>query len=558
MVCFTTKIREKVKSFCRCGQTKQEVICSEIYDKETNVPKEILCDVICKKKRNCGRHTCNTVCCPVAQIKANAHPCPITCGRLLACKNHKCTEPCHKGKCKPCLNASFDELCCTCGKTIIYPPVACGTKPPECPHPCNRFHDCDHPVLHPCHYDEECPKCYSLVTRQCGCGKKLMTTKCYIESPCCGNLCKKPLKCGKHVCQKPCHGGLCESESIAPGESCGTRCNAEILTCSHKCSAPCHPGKNCPSIQCQEEVTLRCPCGNNTASGICLHGDDNNNQFNNDRYIRLECNDVCALKIRQKQLASAFGRAEDLSDVIPTYPITLTNAAHSVPKFVTRIEKTFRSLIDSPSKTFQFPPMNSFYRSIIHQLAEFYKLDSISYDQEPNRNVCVTKTYHSSVPFVTLSDLVKRQPIPKQPGTGDGINKVGKPSALLFYNLTPTVRSDHIHIALRPFYGEYFLKWIDDTSAVATFNDEDTMKKAASSISHISDFGTCPLLESDYAAIFTPKILEHNQSDTIQKDESEDLVNEQPLQPVDSEEKREVPENWSDIEDSLEENAEII
>ena len=385
--------KETIKVTCRCGTTEQDVICSELYDKETNIPKEILCENICKKKRNCGRHTCNTICCPVAQIKSNSHPCTIICNKLLSCKIHKCKDFCHRGKCKPCLNASFDELCCTCGKTIIYPPVSCGTKPPVCSHPCNRIHYCDHEVLHSCHYDDECPKCYALVTKQCGCGKKLMTTKCYIDFPCCGDLCNKLLKCGKHSCKKPCHGGLCEDESIQPGESCGNRCNAEILTCSHKCSAPCHPKSLiCPSIQCNEEVTLRCPCGNNTAVGVCLHGGNQaDNPYNNDQYIRLECNDMCALKIRQKQLAVAFGRAEDLSDIIPTYPITLTNAAHSVPKFVLKIEQSFYSLIHSSLKTFQFPPMNSFYRSIIHQLAEFYKLDSVSYDQEPNRNVCVTK-----------------------------------------------------------------------------------------------------------------------------------------------------------------------
>lgn len=41
--------------------------------------------------------------------------------------------------------AGFDELTCHCGVTVLYPPIACGTKPPECKNLCTRRHECDHP-----------------------------------------------------------------------------------------------------------------------------------------------------------------------------------------------------------------------------------------------------------------------------------------------------------------------------------------------------------------------------------------------------------------------------
>lgn len=41
--------------------------------------------------------------------------------------------------------SGFDELTCYCGESVIYPPVPCGTQPPECKKPCTRPHDCDHP-----------------------------------------------------------------------------------------------------------------------------------------------------------------------------------------------------------------------------------------------------------------------------------------------------------------------------------------------------------------------------------------------------------------------------
>lgn len=41
--------------------------------------------------------------------------------------------------------SGFDELTCHCGASVIYPPVPCGTRPPECTQTCARIHECDHP-----------------------------------------------------------------------------------------------------------------------------------------------------------------------------------------------------------------------------------------------------------------------------------------------------------------------------------------------------------------------------------------------------------------------------
>ncbi|KAF9353649.1 FKBP12-associated protein [Mortierella sp. AD094] len=39
---------------------------------------------------------------------------------------------CHKGHCDPCLDASFDELSCSCGRTVLYPPIACVVSSCKC------------------------------------------------------------------------------------------------------------------------------------------------------------------------------------------------------------------------------------------------------------------------------------------------------------------------------------------------------------------------------------------------------------------------------------------
>lgn len=45
----------------------------------------------------------------------------------------------------PAIPLGFDELTCHCGASVIYPPVPCGTRPPECTQTCARMHECDHP-----------------------------------------------------------------------------------------------------------------------------------------------------------------------------------------------------------------------------------------------------------------------------------------------------------------------------------------------------------------------------------------------------------------------------
>lgn len=41
-------------------------------------------------------------------------------------------------------------------------------------------------------------------------------------------------------------------------------------------------------------------------------------------------------------------------------------------------------------KSHCFPPMNRDHRKIIHDLAEVYGVESVSYDSEPKRNVVIT------------------------------------------------------------------------------------------------------------------------------------------------------------------------
>ena len=216
----------KIVRPCRCGATTQEVEC---HKDQNGTYTEILCDKPCSALRSCGKHQCNRVCCPLASLsgvkgkgkkKAEEggldehgwHICDLVCGKPLSCGNHTCEERDHKGPCPPCLRSSFEEVeffsgspsChhidrdpqrfCHCSRTVLEPPIPCGTKV-FCSYPCDRASPpCGH-QKHPhlCHEDPQpCPPCSFLTTKQCACGKKMVVNViCSREKVLCGLPCEK-------------------------------------------------------------------------------------------------------------------------------------------------------------------------------------------------------------------------------------------------------------------------------------------------------------------------------------------------------------------------------
>mgnify|MGYP001453093061 CR=1 FL=1 len=113
---------------------------------------------------------------------------------------------------------------CPCGRTVLEPPIPCGTRI-ECSYPCHRPPpSCGHPVVpHSCHDDSvPCPPCPHLTSRQCACGKKeVPNVKCSLdkEKVSCGSVCGKLLSCGFHHCESSCHSGDCAPCTAPCGKS---------------------------------------------------------------------------------------------------------------------------------------------------------------------------------------------------------------------------------------------------------------------------------------------------------------------------------------------------
>jgi transcriptional repressor NF-X1 len=398
---------KKVEISCRCGRTSSNTICHQGTEESPQ------CRRICRVSLNCGRHECGERCCAgekkAAERQSNRrkgrpldsaprqprenfeaeHICTRSCGRQLKCGNpeHRCEELCHKGPCGACRDAIFDELSCHCGRTVLQPPLPCGTQPPPCRFKCERPKECGHPHIdHTCHGDDQsCPKCAFLTTKPCLCGKSVLKNQpCWLNEVRCGQVCGRTLRCGTHKCQKQCHRpGECE-------EPCTQSCGKELSVCGHPCLAPCHFPHLCKEEKpCPHKIFVTCECQRIKQEAKC------NASSNGDGNLKkiLKCDEECARLERNRMLALALNvDPEYQSDHIPYSDATL-NMYQQNSTWAATHEKQLRLFAaDSDEKRLRFKPMLRGQRAFIHSLAEDFGMDSESMDPEPHRHVAIFKT----------------------------------------------------------------------------------------------------------------------------------------------------------------------
>lgn len=420
--------RQVVDINCRCGRTTSKTICHQ------GIEEPPQCMRICRTTMNCGRHACDEHCCagerkaierqasrkkqrPLNSAPRSAddafeaeHICTRQCGRPLKCGNHFCEELCHKGPCGSCREAIFEEVSCNCGRTVLQPPLPCGTQNPPCRYPCERPKACGHPqVGHTCHQDSEsCPKCPFLVEKKCMCGKKaIKNQQCWLRDVSCGTVCGKKLKCGFHYCRKPCHRiGDCED---AGGQPCLQPCGKEKKVCGHPDEAPCHAPFPCKEEKpCQSKIYITCDCQAQKQEMKC--GASKSSEGNNAK--SLPCNEECARLERNRKLALALNIDQsthvDGGDHIPFSNETLSLFAQH-PKWGQNQEREFRVFAAAEDeRRLRFKPMQAGQRAFIHSLAEDFGLDSESVDPEPHRHVMIWKTPRFvSAPNKTLADALR-------------------------------------------------------------------------------------------------------------------------------------------------------
>ncbi|KAM0790050.1 hypothetical protein ACM66B_005378 [Microbotryomycetes sp. NB124-2] len=414
---------------CRCGAQKTERICGERQDDGSPLP-EFTCTRVCKAVRNCGRHQCARVCCPLSYQEAltaknkgkkrqpldfalqleddplGLHMCDRTCGRKLNCGVHTCELNDHKGPCPPCLRADFDDLSCHCGRTVVQPPIPCSYKI-QCPWPCTRESACGHPSMpHACHEEDNCPPCAFLTTKICACGKRdVPNVRCAQDSRkvSCGQVCGRLLRCGAHRCRKMCH-------VVGECEQCDQTCLKPRSLCGHPCPLPCHAPSACKEDEpCPKLIQMSCPCGHlqqSTRCGACTARPEGNSGK------KLVCSDACSINKRNLALADALGIEKDKREAKikeVEYDAEMMSFYQANVAFCTQIEATLTDFVrgtkppfDKPS--YHFPVMKRPQRAFTHELAELFGLRSESLDEEPRRSVVVHRQSIAGIPSSTLAE----------------------------------------------------------------------------------------------------------------------------------------------------------
>lgn len=409
---------------CRCGESKKQLTCHDKQREEAEGGQEILCQTVCRSVRLCGKHECGRRCCPLyfqaknkskrkptydellEQDPAGYHACDHTCGKLLSCGLHRCENACHRGQCPPCLQASFDEIACHCGRTVLEPPVPCSTRV-QCHFPCARPPpECNHPqVSHDCHGDDEsCPPCIFLVDKPCLCGKNVVSNvPCHRTKVSCGQMCNAVLPCGFHRCSSLCH----ERGSCGP---CQQMCG-KPRKCGHPCLDACHAPAACSETEpCAAWVTLLCACGNIQQRVRC--GSSIHNPVEPDR--TLQCTDACLLAQRNAKLAEAFGfstaqhQARQQPSEYPMSTLTFYGTNSTVRKWCEEIENTLTELIRSNRHAIILQPNNATQRQFMHDLTNVFRLQSEDVDEEPRRSVAIRRSVNAHVPTPTLSEAYRQ------------------------------------------------------------------------------------------------------------------------------------------------------
>ncbi|KAK0203953.1 hypothetical protein DFS33DRAFT_1260721 [Desarmillaria ectypa] len=429
---------ERLVRPCRCGNIRRNIICGDLYDKDRN-EIDILCDKACTALRACGKHQCNRICCPLASLAVKnkgkrrmimpaeeiggpggLHDCDLVCGKMLTCGNHRCKERDHRGPCAPCLRSSFEELICFCGRTVLEPPIPCGTKI-QCLYPCAMPDPpCGHPKTpHVCHGDDiPCPPCPFLTKRLCACGKnEVDNIRCSLsrEKLSCGTVCGKLMGCGFHHCERVCHADDCGVCTSICGKS-----RKLCLPSHHPCADPCHAPSACSEVgPCQSIITLLCPCERIRQSVRC--GRCIGNAAGRNEQQQLKCTSECAIAKRNARLAEALGIDTDSRDkatLAAVYNDELVGFARLNDKFLTVVEKAFAEFVGSGNKTRVLPHMPPDRRQFIHKLASVYRIDTQMVDQEPRRSVQLIRRTDTRIPSPLLSSHVAPTRPPSRPSLG--------------------------------------------------------------------------------------------------------------------------------------------
>ncbi|CAF4308985.1 unnamed protein product, partial [Adineta steineri] len=196
-----------------------------------------------------GQHRTETFAC------SSAHPfcCGQVCGRILKCRNHLCSRPCHIVT-NAANTTDAGAECIQCEE------MCTKERPVGCQHSCPL-------ACHP----NNCPPCKQRLRMRCHCNTEVIYSNCQTFTTATETE-KEKIK----SCCKPC---------------------TKKLTCGHSCAYSCHSGPCLPINNCVQAVQVRCVCKRINQELPC-------HEINTIKNYRLPCDELCA-ELKKNRMATA-------------------------------------------------------------------------------------------------------------------------------------------------------------------------------------------------------------------------------------------------------------
>ncbi|KAI4302538.1 hypothetical protein MLD38_038269 [Melastoma candidum] len=277
---------------CPCGKKTITARCSDRRSFRT-------CGQLCDKLLECGRHRCERIChvgacdsCTAAfsapcfcrkkvenvlcgeiavkgifDVDRGVFTCGSTCGKLLDCGNHFCSNDCHPDSCEECEFLPSKFSTCYCGKMSVHEQRrSCLDPIPTCSQVCGKLLPCGSHICEETCHAGGCPPCLVSVTQHCRCGFSSRSVECFRtkeEVFTCDKQCGRKKNCGRHRCSERCCP-FSNTNVVTPGEwdphLCSMSCGKKLRCGQHSCESFCHSG-HCPP--CLETIftDLTCACG---------------------------------------------------------------------------------------------------------------------------------------------------------------------------------------------------------------------------------------------------------------------------------------------------------
>ncbi|GAA95438.1 uncharacterized protein L969DRAFT_44960 [Mixia osmundae IAM 14324] len=283
-----------VHQTCYCGKQQKTLKCSAIHPSIVRAGVDALA---------------------IQTQSADSVSCHQTCGKIMACGLHACSQVCHAGDCGPCDIPRQKECFCgqfsrteACSATSASDRTRCYTIDADEAHAgeysCDKacpwrydcgLHHCEAGACHP-HLAKElsiCPRSPAVMST-CPCGKTPLSA-----------LADKP----RSTCSDPI-------------PSCGAVCGKMLAGCDHLCARSCHNG---PCGECHELISTVCRCGNEKVSRTCAQASQEDGDYLCERVCRSlrhckrhECGRICCPMQFEEGLGrrkgKLRGRAEEMQD----------------------------------------------------------------------------------------------------------------------------------------------------------------------------------------------------------------------------------------------------